>query len=116
VFENYRKYAGFSIYLCRTYDAPSKGKIESVVKYVKHNFLACRIYSGISVLNSDGLAWLERCANSKMHDTTKMIPNVVFAEEIKHLKAAPTLSAPVKPKNAIVRKTNVVQLIGVNCM
>jgi len=110
-FEDYRKYAGFSIFLCRGNDPPSKGKIESVVKYVKRNFLACRIYSGISTLNSDGLAWLERCANAKIHETTKMIPNVVFAEEIKHLKAAPSLSSPPKPKSAIVRKTNVVHYL-----
>jgi transposase len=111
VFENYRNYAGFSIFLCHGNDPQSKGKIESVVKYVKGNFLACRIYNGISTLNSDGLAWLERTANAKIHDTTKMIPNVVFAEEIKHLKTAPTLSAPPKPKSAIVRKTNVVHYL-----
>jgi hypothetical protein len=40
-----------------------------------------------------------------------MIPNIVFAEEIKHLKAAPTLSAPPKPKSAIVRPTNVVHYL-----
>jgi hypothetical protein len=111
VFENYRSYIGFSIFLCHGNDPQSKGKIESVVKYVKGNFLACRIYNGISTLNSDGLSWLERTANAKIHDTTKMIPNVVFAEEIKHLKTAPTLSAPPKPKSAIVRKTNVVHYL-----
>jgi len=110
-FEDYKKYAGFSIFLCRGNDPQSKGKIESVIKYVKGNFLACRIYSGISTLNSDGLAWLERTANAKIHETTKMIPNIVFAEEIKHLKAAPTLSAPPKPKSAIVRPTNVVHYL-----
>ncbi len=107
-FENYRKYAGFSIFLCRGSDPQSKGKIESVVKYVKRNFLACRIYCGISTLNSDGIGWLERCANAKIHETTKMIPNVVFAEEIRHLKPVPTLSKPPKPESAIIRKTNVV--------
>jgi transposase len=111
VFEDYCKYAGFRVFLCRGNDPQSKGKIESAVKYVKGNFLACRVYSGISTLNSDGLAWLERCANAKIHDTTKMIPNVVFAQEIKHLKQAPTLSAPPKPKSAIVRPTNVVHYL-----
>lgn len=110
-FENYRKYAGFSIFLCKGHDPQSKGKVESTVKYVKGNFLACRIYNGISTLNSDGLAWLERTANSKIHDTTKMIPNVVFADEIKYLKQVPELSAPTKPKTAIVRKTNVVHYL-----
>jgi len=111
VFENYREYAGFSVFLCRGNDPQSKGKIESTVKYVKGNFLACRIYTGISNLNSEALAWLDRCANAKIHDTTKMIPNVVFSEEAKHLKDVPTLSSPSKPKTAIVRKTNVVHYL-----
>jgi transposase len=82
VFENYSRYAGFSIRLCRGYDCQrgsrpqSKGKIEAVVKYVKNNFLTCRDYPDgspagrISRLNSDGLAWLERTANEKKHETT----------------------------------------------
>lgn len=107
-FETYRKYAGFSVYLCRGNDPESKGKIESAVKYVKGNYLSCRIYYGVSRLCSDGLAWLDRTANAKIHDTTKMIPNVVFAEEIKHLQAVPTLSKPIADQSAIVRKTNVV--------
>ena len=110
-FENYCKYAGFSVFLCKGHDPESKGKIESAVKYVKGNFLACRIYCGISTLNSEGLSWLERTANAKIHDTTKMIPNIVFMEEIKHLKQTPTLSAPPKPKSAIVRKTNVIHYL-----
>lgn len=107
-FDSYRKYIGFSVRLCRGFDPESKGKIESTVKYVKGNFLACRIYYGISELNSQGMAWLDRTANAKIHETTKMIPNVVFAEESGSLKKVPTLSAPSSPHTAIVRKTNVV--------
>ena len=110
-FESYQAYAGFNVFLCHGNDPQTKGKIESAVKYVKGNFLACRIYTGISTLNSEALAWLERCANAKIHDTTKMIPNVVFAEESKHLTSVPTLSEPPKPKSAIVRKTNVVHYL-----
>jgi len=108
VFESYQKYAGFSIRLCRGYDPESKGKIESVVKYIKGNFLACRVYHGISTLNSEGMAWLDRTGNAKIHETTKMVPDVVFAEEAKHLKPAPALSTPAAPKTAIIRKSNVV--------
>lgn len=107
-FEDYRKYAGFTVHLCRGFDPESKGKIESVVKYVKGNFLSCRVYHGISALNSEGMAWLDRTANAKIHETTKLIPDRVFDEEARHLKAAPTLSQPVPPKSADVRKTNVV--------
>lgn len=108
VFESYHKYAGFTIRLCRGHDPESKGKIESVVKYVKGNFLSCRVYHGISSLNSECLSWLDRTANGKIHDTTKMIPDVVFLEEARHLKAVPELSKPVKPRTPMVRKTNVI--------
>jgi transposase len=109
VFEAYRRYAGFSVRLCRGYDPESKGKIEAVINYVKNNFLSCREYPGIARLNSEGLSWLERTANEKKHETTKMIPNRVFLEESKRLKPVPTLSDPiVAPRTAIVRPTNVV--------
>jgi transposase len=107
-FEKYLRYAGFSVRLCRANDPESKGKIEAVIKYVKNNFLSCREYPGISGLNSDGLAWLERTANEKKHETTKMVPNRVFLEERKQLKTVPTLSEPTLAQTAIVRPTNVV--------
>lgn len=108
VFASYSRYAGFSIHLCRAADPESKGKIEAVIKYVKNNFLSCREYPGIARLNSDGLAWLERTANEKKHETTKVVPNRVFLEEMKHLKSVPTLSEPAPTRTAIIRSTNVV--------
>ena len=107
-FTAYSRYAGFSVHLCRGNDPESKGKIEAVIKYVKNNFLSCREYPGISKLNSDGLAWLERTANEKKHETTKMVPNRVFVEESKQLKPVPTLSEPTIPQTAIIRPSNVV--------
>jgi hypothetical protein len=107
-FEDYSKYAGFKIHLCRGYDPESKGKIEAVVKYVKKNFLVARTYYGLDNLNSDGLKWLERVANAKVHDTTKMVPARVFLEEKSSLIAVPELSEPGQPNVAAVRKTNVV--------
>lgn len=108
-FENYKNYAGFSVHLCRGADPESKGKIEAVVKYTKNNFLSCRTFHGVARLNSDALAWLDRTGNGLLHETTKMIPAVVFTEEQKHLKSVPELSEPAMvPKTAIVRKSNVV--------
>jgi len=108
-FERYKNYAGFSIHLCRGCDPESKGKIESVIKYVKGNFLAFRLLNGITQLNSDGLLWLDRTGNGLIHETTKMIPKVVFQEEKKHLKKAPELGEDVVvPRIAIVRKNNMV--------
>lgn len=108
VFATYSRYAGFSVRLCRANDPESKGKIEAVIKYIKNNFLSCREYPGVSKLNSDGLAWLERTANAKVHETTKMVPNRVFDEEMKHLKQAPAISEPVLPRIANVRPNNVI--------
>jgi len=107
-FEKYRNYAGFSVHLCRGNDPESKGKIEAVIKYIKYNFLSCRVFNGIARLNSDALAWLDRTGNGLVHETTKMIPAMVFAEEQKHLKPAPELSSPIIPKTSIVRKNNIV--------
>jgi transposase len=111
VFESYYRYAGFSIRLCRAYDPESKGKIEAVVKYVKNNFLKCRTYFGLSQLNSECISWLDRTANGRIHETTKMIPDRVFAEESKHLKAVPSLSEAVVPRVAAVRQTNVIHYL-----
>ena len=109
IFENYKNYAGFSVHLCRGNDPESKGKIEAVVKYVKNNFLSCRVFHGIARLNSEGLAWLDRTGNGLVHETTKMVPSMVFAQEQKYLKPAPELSEPsTVPKIAIVRKNDVV--------
>jgi len=46
-------------------------------------FLACRKFRGISALNSEVLRWLDRTANSKIHDTTKVVPKRAFVEEQK---------------------------------
>lgn len=110
-FEAYVRYAGFTVHLCRGADPQSKGKIERVVGYIKNNYLSCRKYCGISELNSSLMTWLDRVANAKIHDTTKMIPNHLFFEEVKHLKPVPTLSAPIIPKTAVVRKTNVIHYL-----
>jgi len=108
-FESYKNYAGFSVHLCRGYDPESKGKVESVVKYVKNNFLKYRVFHGISTLNSDGLSWLDRTGNGLIHETTKMIPKVVFEQEKNHLKPVAALGIKNEiPRVAVVRKTNVV--------
>lgn len=108
-FETYRRYAGFSIYLCRGADPETKGKIEAVVKYVKYNFLPYRVFHSVARLNTDGMAWLERTANGRPHETTKMVPARAFEEEQKHLIPVPEFNATSGiTQTAVVRKTNVV--------
>ncbi len=108
-FEKLRQECKFSVYMCRGADPESKGKIESVVKYVKGNFLENRIYVDDGILNGSLLDWLDRTANAKIHGTTKRVPAEVFKEEQNYLR--PLISIP-ENKDAFVcrsvRKDNTI--------
>jgi len=101
-------YCGFRVYLCRAADPESKGKIEAVVKYVKNNFLRHRIFCGIDALNSQALDWLDRTGNGLVHETTKLVPKIVFKEEQKRLTTVPSAFDEYKSNTYIVRKDNVI--------
>jgi transposase len=85
-FEKYRQRLGLNIRLCRKADPESKGKVESVVKYVKINFLPNRLYMGLDILNRSFEEWLVRTGNGKVHGTTKKVPAEVFELERTHLR------------------------------
>ena len=108
-FEKLRQDCKLSIYMCRGADPESKGKIESVVKYIKGNYLENRLYVDDSILSYGCLEWLERTANAKIHGTTKRIPTEVFAEEREHLR--PLIDCAENKQTVIcrtVRKDNTV--------
>lgn len=89
-FEKLRQQCGFRVYMCRPADPESKGKIERVVQYVKHNFLDHRYYpDDVGVLNTMVLEWLDRTGNSNPHGTTKRPPCELFAKEREYLKPLP---------------------------
>ena len=50
-FEQFKQSEKINVYLCRKADPESKGKVESVVKFIKINFLENRFYMGIDLLN-----------------------------------------------------------------
>lgn len=85
-FEKFKQAEQFKVFLCRKSDPESKGKIESVVKYIKINFLPNRFFMGIDLLNQSFEAWLSRTGNAKVHGTTKKIPAQVFEVEREHLR------------------------------
>ncbi len=58
-FENFKQQMGFSVYLCRKGDPESKGKIEAVVKYIKRNFAANRLFTDIRAWNESFYDWLK---------------------------------------------------------
>ena len=113
-FERLRQDLKFRVYLCRAGDPESKGKIESVVKFVKRNFLENRTYADDEILNTCVLEWLDRTGNAKCHSTTKQVPAQVFKTEREHLRplAEPRLIATayiyrtVRKDNTILYDSN----------
>ncbi len=99
------------LHLCRKNDPQSKGKIENVVKYVKHNFLHGRTYIDIEDLNRQAIAWLKRTANAKIHQTTQKVPAKEWEVERSSLQPVPQepkLMIPQKLRkdNTLLYKTN----------
>jgi transposase/predicted nucleic acid-binding Zn ribbon protein len=84
-FDAYQKVRKFELFVCRKKDPETKGKSESVVKFVKTNFLNARAYINEEVLNAECLAWLKRTGNGQVHGTTKRIPAQDFVKERQHL-------------------------------
>jgi hypothetical protein len=81
-FHAYQQSRPFRLHFCRKSDPQSKGKVESVVKYVKYNFLRGRIYYDIHTLNQQALEWLGRTANAKEHATTCKVPAQEWLQEL----------------------------------
>ena len=113
-FSGFCKGKSFKPVFCRKSDPQSKGKIESVVKYVKYNFLRGRIFKGIDNLNRSGIEWLKRTGNGKKHSTTHKIPFQEWEIEKQHL--LPLKGQEVKPSVSMnrynVRKDNTVAFRG----
>lgn len=85
-FQAYKEERKINIRMCRRSDPESKGKIESVIKYIKNNFAKYRIYYGLDTWNEESWRWLERTGNYKHHNTTKKRPVEVFNIEKHHLR------------------------------
>jgi transposase len=102
------------VIFCRKSDPQSKGKVENVVKYVKHNFLSAREFIDIDTLNKEAIAWLERTANGTVHHGIRAIPAEIFAVEKEWL--VPYCGTPSLPEESmttrIVRRDNTVMYEG----
>lgn len=96
-FQYFLEEQNMKMYVCRKADPESKGKVENLVKYVKHNFLETRCFETAYDANESALRWLERRANGKISQATELIPATVIHEERSHLQ-------PVR--NSIFRKSS----------
>lgn len=110
-FQSFVNEIKFEIYLCRGADPESKGKVENVVKYAKHNFAEHRVFYDIDSFNQDCIDWLRRTANGTINDTTKKIPAEVFSVEKEYLipvSECTNVNSDTKSILYSVRKDNVV--------
>ena len=81
VFKDFADHYGFEPRFCRPYRPRTKGKVESGVKYLKHNFLAGRRFRDLEHLNAELEHWLTHVADTRIHGTTHEVPAVRFEQE-----------------------------------
>ena len=68
----------------------TKGKVESVIKYLKGNFFKPRTFADIEEARRELARWVQEIAGRRRHGTTGRRPTEVFqAEEASHLQALP---------------------------
>jgi len=80
LYKNFAHHYGFHPLPCRIRRPNDKGKVESGIKYVKHNFFLGRKFSGEKDLKERLFKWYTR-ANQRIHGTTRKVPQEVFEKE-----------------------------------
>jgi transposase len=83
LYANFASYYGFGIIPCRVRRPNDKGKVESGIKYIKGNFIAGRKFSSGDDLDRQMYDWQENKCNTRVHGTTRKVPNEVFEKEEK---------------------------------
>lgn len=112
VFDSYVKSRPFKVIFCRPGDPESKGKIENVVKYVKHNFLLNRQYSTLDNIQNEGEAWLSRTGNAMIHGTTCKVPYDEWCNECRNLIPYTSVASLQIAEGHKVLKTNSIKYRG----
>jgi transposase len=69
-FLDFSRRVGFDIRLCRPYRPQTKGRVESGVKYVRHNFWPTARFTDLAGLNRQALEWCTVVADRREHGTT----------------------------------------------
>ena len=86
LFGDFIKEQDLKMFVCRKADPETKGKVENLVKFVKHNFLAPRIFTSIEETNRSCRKWLKRRANGRPSAATKLIPSEALQSEQQHFR------------------------------
>lgn len=104
---------GFTPRACWTYDAESKGKVESQVKYVRRGFFYAREFKDLADLNQQARTWCDTEANTRIHGTTGEIPWLQLQKERSHLKTLPeTKNMPFVLQKRSVTRTSLISVDG----
>lgn len=86
--EEFARYLGISIKLCRVRRPETKGKVERHIRYVKENFWPERTFVDLADLNCQALSWCKE-QNKRLHPGIGRTPLDALAEESRHLKPLP---------------------------
>ena len=104
---------GFTPKACWTYDAESKGKVESQVKYVRRGFFYAREFKDLADLNQQVRIWCDTEANTRIHGTTGEIPWLQLQKEQPHLRILPEISnMPFVLQKRSVTRTSLISVDG----
>ena len=72
-YADFMKAVGFETKLCKPRHPFTKGAVERLVKFVKDNFMAGRVFGSITDLNYEAIRWCDRQDN-RYHDGVYCIP------------------------------------------
>jgi hypothetical protein len=93
-FKDRMDFYGVKIRLCRYYRAQTKGKVESGVKYIKHNALVGRRFRDLEELNTWLLFWCVQVADQRLHGTTHEKPAERFVRAEKLIPVSGRAPSP----------------------
>lgn len=113
-FYSYVQWRHLETYICRKSDPETKGKIESVVRYVKRGFLPGRSFDHLADLTRQWEEWVGEVADAKPHETTGRPPREAWEEEKAELQPVPEESAVIGPAYRIhlVQNDNWVKVLS----
>jgi len=103
LFIDFASHYGMAVRTHRVRRPRTKGKVERMVDYVKDSFLNGRSFVDVDDLNAQGLDWLARVANVRLHATTGRRP--VDLLESENLTRAGT-TAPYRITERAIRKVD----------
>lgn len=103
-YEAFMKAVGFETKLCKPRHPFTKGKVERLVRFVKDNFLADRVFRDISNLNWMALEWCNE-QNAAFHRALSITPQVVHFSEcaavLQELTVTPVIQGYLCPERRI---------------